>query len=214
MSEGPAEQAAHRSATGGDRGRRVAPGQRSESAADHHRRDRRGGGREPGRGLQALSQQGRHLGGGHAWVRAQLLAALDEAAAGGEPSPWRRWRRCSGPICASSRPIPGCRGSSSTNCRIPQDTAVKREVRALLQAYRRLLLQLLDDAAQRGDLPADVDRDAAATLFVGTVQGLVMQSMIAGKPTSVKLRADRSTPSSCAASAARAEDMRRHQHET
>ena len=72
----------------------------------------------------------------------------------------------------------------------PQDTAVKREVRALLQSYRQLLLRLLDAAARRGEVSAGVDPDAAATLFVGMVQGLGMQSMTAGKPTALTARAD------------------------
>ena len=53
-------------------------------------------------------------------------------------------------------------------------------MRTLLQAYRSLLLQLLGEAARRGELAAGVDTEAAATLFVGTVQGLVMQSLMAG----------------------------------
>ena len=50
-----------------------------------------------------------------------------------------------------------------------------------MQSYRALLLRLLGAAAQRGDVAAGVDLDAAATLFIGTVQGLVMQAMTAGQ---------------------------------
>ena len=38
---------------------------------------------------------------------------------------------------------------------------------------------LLDAGKARGELHADLDPEAAATLFIGTVQGLVMQSMLA-----------------------------------
>jgi AcrR family transcriptional regulator len=62
----------------------------------------------------------------------------------------------------------------------PADTDAKTEVRALLQAYRQRLLQHLASAAARGELRAGIDPAAAAMLFVGTVQGLVMQAMSAG----------------------------------
>ena len=68
---------------------------------------------------------------------------------------------------------------------------MKQEVRTLLQAYRKLLMSLLGAAAERGQVPADLDREAAATLFVGIVQGLVMQSMLSGKPGTLKAQADR-----------------------
>jgi hypothetical protein len=50
----------------------------------------------------------------------------------------------------------------------------------LLGRYRELLLRLLTAAEQSGRLGAGVDQAAAASLFIGTVQGLVMQSMLAG----------------------------------
>jgi hypothetical protein len=49
---------------------------------------------------------------------------------------------------------------------------------------------LLRAAAQRGDVAVGVDPDAAATLFIGTVQGLVMQAMTAGRPRALATRAD------------------------
>ena len=73
----------------------------------------------------------------------------------------------------------------------PADSAVKQEVRALLQAYRKLLLRLLDAAVRQGQASAVLDQEAAATLFVGIVQGLVMQSMLSGKPATMKAQADR-----------------------
>jgi hypothetical protein len=71
------------------------------------------------------------------------------------------------------------------------DSAVKQEVRSLLQAYRRLLTGLLGAAAAQGQVPADLDREAAATLFVGIVQGLVMQSMLSARPAALKAQAGR-----------------------
>jgi AcrR family transcriptional regulator len=73
----------------------------------------------------------------------------------------------------------------------PEDSAVKHEVRALLQGYRKLLMRLLAAAARQGQVPAGLDQEAAATLFVGIVQGLVMQSMLTGKVAAMRTLADR-----------------------
>lgn len=62
----------------------------------------------------------------------------------------------------------------------PADTALKQKVRGLLQAYKARLLRLLEQAAHAGEVAPGLDAEAAATLFLGTVQGLVMQSMLAG----------------------------------
>jgi AcrR family transcriptional regulator len=70
----------------------------------------------------------------------------------------------------------------------PADSAIKQEVRKLLASYRKLLLRLLDAAVQRGEASAPLDCEAAATMFVGIVQGLVMQSMAAGSPASMRTR--------------------------
>jgi TetR/AcrR family transcriptional regulator len=71
------------------------------------------------------------------------------------------------------------------------DSPVKQEVRALLQSYRKLLLGLLDAAVAQRQVPAGLDKEAAATLFVGIVQGLVMQSMLSGRPGAMKAEAER-----------------------
>lgn len=57
-------------------------------------------------------------------------------------------------------------------------------------AYRRLLSGLLALAVQRKELTADLDQSAAATLFMGIVQGLVMQSMLGGDMANMKTQAD------------------------
>ncbi len=73
----------------------------------------------------------------------------------------------------------------------PADSATKQEVRALLQAYRKLLLDTLEQAVSRGQVIADLDREAAATTLVGLIQGLVMQAMLAGRPAAMRSQAER-----------------------
>ena len=73
----------------------------------------------------------------------------------------------------------------------PADSATKQEVRALLQGYRQLLLDTLQLAAKQGQVDADLDREAAATTFVGLIQGLVMQAMLAGRPVAMRSQGER-----------------------
>ena len=62
-----------------------------------------------------------------------------------------------------------------------QDTALKARVRGLMQQYRTLLMGVLERAQVQGLLAPGSDLQAAAVLFVGSIQGLVMQSMISGE---------------------------------
>lgn len=122
-------------------------------------------------------------------VREQLLTALDTAASSS-----------SSPLAALAAVFNAHVGFVLAHPGVPRfifhelqkasDSPVKQEVRALLKSYRQLLLRLLAAGAERGELGVDVDPDAAATVFVGLIQGLVMQSMLAGKTSALKTQAD------------------------
>jgi AcrR family transcriptional regulator len=62
----------------------------------------------------------------------------------------------------------------------PGDTALKSRVRALMQRYRQLLMQLLQQAQAKQAIAPEIDLQAASALFMGSVQGLVMQALISG----------------------------------
>lgn len=72
-----------------------------------------------------------------------------------------------------------------------QDTPVKVRVRMLLQEYRLRILGWLQAALDEGDLPAGLDMQAAAVLFVGALQGLVMQAILTGDLSQVSVLAPR-----------------------
>lgn len=61
-----------------------------------------------------------------------------------------------------------------------ESTPAKRMAQTLIKRYGERLHQLIEKGKSKGDLPVSLDAEAAATLFIGTVQGLVMQSMLAG----------------------------------
>jgi AcrR family transcriptional regulator len=123
------------------------------------------------------------------WVRVQLMVALEAAAAGAD-QPLQALEAVFKAHLSFVAAHPGVPRVIFHELQNPQDTPVKREVRTLMRSYRALLLRLLDAAAQRGDAAAGVDSEAAATLFIGTVQGLVMQAMTAGRPRAVAASAD------------------------
>ena len=71
----------------------------------------------------------------------------------------------------------------------PQPTAAARLVRELLARYRQRLLGLLEQAQHRGQLRSGLDLDTASTQFIGCVQGLVLQSLIADDVANIVDRA-------------------------
>jgi TetR/AcrR family transcriptional regulator len=71
----------------------------------------------------------------------------------------------------------------------PHDTALKERVRRLMHDYRRLLMRLLQQAQAQKALRPGTDLMAAAVLFIGSVQGLVMQSLLSGEVGAMRTHA-------------------------
>jgi TetR/AcrR family transcriptional regulator len=114
-----------------------------------------------------------------AWVEDHLHAALERAAQE-SPSPWEGLRSV---FVAHVRFVvryPGVPRLIFSELQQGDETPIKAQVRSLLMRYRKLLLSVLAGVERSGRLGAGVDKAAAASLFIGTVQGLVMQSMLAG----------------------------------
>lgn len=123
------------------------------------------------------------------WVQQTLLDALQQAA-----------QQASDPLSALDAMFqahvgfvlaqPGVPRLIFHELQQPADSATKQAVRRLLQRYRQLLTGLFEAGQAQGLLPAELDREAAATAFVGGIQGLVMQSMLAGRSaTAMRLQA-------------------------
>lgn len=71
----------------------------------------------------------------------------------------------------------------------PGDTLPKRMVRTLVRQYDARLRELLEAGKAQGALDATLDVDAAAGLFIGAIQGLVMQSLLAGDAQRIRAEA-------------------------
>ena len=61
-----------------------------------------------------------------------------------------------------------------------EDTAAKRMVQTLIRRYSERVRALAEAGKLSGELDPDLDVAAAATLFIGSIQGLVMQALLAG----------------------------------
>ncbi len=70
-----------------------------------------------------------------------------------------------------------------------QDTLLKARVRGLMQQYRLLIADLLQRAQAQGLLVPEADLQAATVLFVGSIQGLVMQSLLSGQVSAMAAQA-------------------------
>lgn len=71
------------------------------------------------------------------------------------------------------------------------ETAPKRMAQALIRRYGERLHRLIEEGIAQGELNPALDVEAAATLFVGTIQGLVMQSLLAGDVANIRRDAPR-----------------------
>lgn len=69
------------------------------------------------------------------------------------------------------------------------DTVTKRMVRTLLHCYTERISRLIEEGKQQGQLDPDLDTAVASTLFVGTIQGLVMQSLLMGNVSHIRSHA-------------------------
>jgi TetR/AcrR family transcriptional regulator len=124
------------------------------------------------------------------WVRGELMQSL-RAAAAGAPTPLdglSAMFRAHVDFVVAHPSVPRL---IFHELQQPADSATKQEVRAMLQGYRKLLLDTLEQAVAQRQVVADLDREAAATTFVGLIQGLVMQAMLVGRPATMRPQADR-----------------------
>jgi len=60
-----------------------------------------------------------------------------------------------------------------------KDSVPKQMVKKLIVQYADLLRDIMQSGQEKGELNPDLDIEAATLLFIGSIQGLVMQSMLA-----------------------------------
>jgi len=124
------------------------------------------------------------------WVAERLLARVDRAAA-----------QAASPLAALQAIFlahadfvaehPGVPRMLFGELQRAEATPAKRLVRALLERYGERIRSRLEAGKAAGEVSAALDIDAAVTLFVGTLQGLIMQSMLAGELARIRRDAPR-----------------------
>lgn len=124
------------------------------------------------------------------WVREHLLHEI-QAAAAASAEPLEALRKVFEAHVNFVAVHPGVPRMIFHELQQPADSPLKESVRSLMKSYRQLLLTLLKQATQAGLLAPGLDAPAAATMFVGIMQGLVMQSMLSGHVSTLRAEAPR-----------------------
>jgi AcrR family transcriptional regulator len=124
------------------------------------------------------------------WVAERLLMRIDQAAQG-----------IDSPVAAMEAMFishvefvvahPGAPRMIFGELQRPGSTPAKRMVQTLIEAYAERLQSLIKSGKARGELSPSLDEQAAVTLFIGAIQGLVMQSLIAGDVERMLIEAPR-----------------------
>lgn len=124
------------------------------------------------------------------WVAKHLLSRLDRAA-----------NSASSPVAAIEAMFmahvdffaqhPGVPRMLFGELQRAESTVPKRMAQALIEDYRERLRRFVEEGKARRELAEGLDTDAAITLLIGTVQGLVMQSLLAGDVQRIRRDAPR-----------------------
>lgn len=114
------------------------------------------------------------------WVAERLMARIERASRGID-SPIEKMQAMFLAHVAFVSEHPGAPRMLFGELQGARATPAKRLAQAMLRQYAERLNALMEDGKARGELRPDLDGEAAATLFIGTIQGLVMQSLIAGE---------------------------------
>jgi TetR/AcrR family transcriptional regulator len=122
------------------------------------------------------------------WVTEHLLRALREAAESAD-TPAQALRCVFDAHVRFVMTHPGVPRVIFHELQQPEDSELKQQVRGLMRSYRQLLQELLQSLVQCGDAAVGLDVSAATTLFMGIVQGLVMQSLLSGQIANMSTQA-------------------------
>lgn len=123
-----------------------------------------------------------------AWVREALGTAVQRAMAK-QSSPLAKLEAAFIAHVSFLAAHPGVPRVLFHELQYPDKSPVRREVKAMVGAYQTRLAALFDQARQAGELPAALSTSLAPLLFIGAVQGLVVQSALTGDTKGMTRRA-------------------------
>ncbi|ABL65273.1 TetR/AcrR family transcriptional regulator [Chlorobium phaeobacteroides] len=116
------------------------------------------------------------------WVAGQIFSRVDTAVA-----------QTDSPLAALENMFkshinfvahhPGVPGMIFSELQRPVKSEAKKFVETMLSRYGERIKTLLQKGIELGEVDPDLDVAAASVMFIGNIQGLVMQSLIAGDTT-------------------------------
>ena len=113
------------------------------------------------------------------WVAERLLARIDRAVAGVD-SPLVALRTMFMSHVEFVIEHPGVPRMMFGELQRSDGTPAKQMARTVLERYSTRVHRRIEEGKAGGEISKAIDTQAAATLFVGMLQGLVMQSMLGG----------------------------------
>ena len=119
------------------------------------------------------------------WVAERLMARIDSAARGAD-SPLQALNAMFMAHVDFVADHPGVPRMMFGQLQNAASTPAKRLAQALIQRYSERISIRLEQGKASGEIAPEVDTRASAILFVGMLQGLVMQSLISGDITQVR----------------------------
>lgn len=119
------------------------------------------------------------------WVAERLLARTDKAAQAA-PSPLAALEAMFATHIEFIAEHPGVPRVIFGELQNHDNTPTKFMVQTLINGYRERLKVIMDKGKTQGELEQGLDTKAAATLFIGMIQGLVIQSLLAGDAARLK----------------------------
>lgn len=122
------------------------------------------------------------------WVAERLMSRI-ETAVQAAPSPLAALERMFMAHVDFIAEHPGIPRILFGELQRAEETGPKRMAQTLIRRYGERLDRLFEQGKACGELDAGLDTGAAATLFIGTIQGLVMQSLLAGNVGRIRLDA-------------------------
>jgi AcrR family transcriptional regulator len=127
------------------------------------------------------------------WIREQLMKVLEKAAAG-----------ATDPIDTIERMFFAHIAFISKHPAIPRllfsellhkkNSKLRELIQEIISGYEAKIAGLLDAAKQQALAPPDLDSRSAAVLYIGMIQGLVMQASIFGGKRSLQQEAEKTFP--------------------
>lgn len=113
------------------------------------------------------------------WVASKLLTRIDRAIAAA-PTPSAALEAVFMTHVQFAVQHPGVPRMLFGELQRAENSAPKRLAQTLIRQYAERLHALAQQAQAQGSVAADIDVQATALLFIGSVQGLVMQALLAG----------------------------------